>query len=89
MDPRTVPLTADQLDPNKIAFLTVAAFRVSNISVYRLIEASELEAVRVGRSYRIPEYAVRAYLAGAVVTSSRGTVRQTQGPVQTLRSRFQ
>lgn len=69
-----MPLTADQLDLNTIAFLTVAevaaAFRVSNISVYRLIEASELEAVRVGRSYRIPESAVRAYLAGAVITSS-------------------
>ena len=42
------------------------AMRVSNMTVYRLIQAGELVATRVGRSYRIRERDVEAYL-------SRGT----------------
>lgn len=37
--------------------------RVSNMTVYRLIRGGELEATRVGRSYRIWEGDVDAYLA--------------------------
>ena len=37
--------------------------RVSNMTVYRLITAGELQAVRVGRSYRIREEDVDHYLA--------------------------
>jgi excisionase family DNA binding protein len=37
--------------------------RVSNMTVYRLIKAGELVATRVGRSYRIFENDVTAYLA--------------------------
>ena len=48
-------------------FLTVAEvaelMRVSTMTVYRLIKASELPAVRVGRSYRIREDDVDRYLA--------------------------
>lgn len=40
-----------------------AAMRVSNMTIYRLIKAGELPAVRVGRSYRIREADVAAYLA--------------------------
>jgi excisionase family DNA binding protein len=36
--------------------------RVSNMTVYRLIKAGELIATRVGRSYRIFENDVAAYL---------------------------
>jgi excisionase family DNA binding protein len=36
--------------------------RVSNMTVYRLIKAGELLAVRVGRSYRIWADEVSAYL---------------------------
>lgn len=36
--------------------------RVSNMTVYRLIRAEELHATRVGRSYRIWEGDVDAYL---------------------------
>ncbi len=36
--------------------------RVSRMSVYRLIHAGELEAVRFGRNFRVPEHAVNAYL---------------------------
>lgn len=38
------------------------AMRVSNMTVYRLIQAGELVATRVGRSYRIRERDVEAYL---------------------------
>jgi excisionase family DNA binding protein len=37
--------------------------RVSNMTVYRLISAGELPAVRVGKSYRLREEDVDAYLA--------------------------
>jgi excisionase family DNA binding protein len=47
-------------------FLTVAEvarrFRVSNMTVYRLIKSGQLGAVRVGRGYRIREEDVRRYL---------------------------
>ena len=46
--------------------LTVAEvatlLRVSKMSVYRLIHSGELEAVRFGRSFRVPDSAVDAYL---------------------------
>lgn len=38
------------------------AMRVSNMTVYRLIQSGELVATRVGRSYRIRERDVDAYL---------------------------
>jgi excisionase family DNA binding protein len=37
--------------------------RVSNMTVYRLINAGQLAAVRVGKSYRIREDDVDKYLA--------------------------
>lgn len=50
----------------KVHFLTVAEvatlMRVSKMSVYRLIHSGELEAVRFGRSFRVKESAVDAYL---------------------------
>lgn len=39
--------------------------RVSNMTVYRLVQAGELPAVRVGRSYRIREEDVDRYLAAS------------------------
>jgi excisionase family DNA binding protein len=36
--------------------------RVSRMTIYRLVRSGELESVRVGRSFRIPEYSVRTYL---------------------------
>ena len=51
---------------SNVNFLTVAEvaalMRVSKMSVYRLIHAGELEAVRFGRSFRVKEDAVDAYL---------------------------
>jgi excisionase family DNA binding protein len=52
-----------------VAFLTVAEvaaiMRVSKMTVYRLVHGGEMAAVRVGRSFRVPEPAVREYLADA------------------------
>jgi excisionase family DNA binding protein len=42
-----------------------AIMRVSKMTVYRLVHGGELTAARVGRSFRVPEPAVREYLAGA------------------------
>src|SRR3954471_8357193 len=56
-----------QLD--EVRFLTVAEvaalMRVSKMTVYRLVHSGELTAVRVGRSFRVPEHAVHDYLRGA------------------------
>lgn len=44
--------------------------RVSKMTVYRLVHSGELSAVRVGRSFRVPERAVNAYLRDAFVEAS-------------------
>jgi len=63
-----------QGDLSNVRFLTVAEvaelMRVSAMTVYRLVQAGELPAVRFGRSYRIPEAAV-VDLVQAPATSSR------------------
>jgi excisionase family DNA binding protein len=54
-----------------VKFLTVAEvaaiMRVSKMTVYRLVHGEELEAVQVGRSFRVPEQAVNSYLDTAAV----------------------
>jgi excisionase family DNA binding protein len=54
---------------NDVKFLTICEVavivRLSKMSVYRLVHSGELEAVRVGRSFRVPEQAVVSYLRGA------------------------
>jgi len=51
-------------DLSDVRFLTVAEvaelMRVSNMTVYRMVESGKLPAVRFGRSYRIPESALAA-----------------------------
>ena len=53
-------------DISEVRFLTVAevasVMRVSKMKVYRLVHAGDLTAVRVGRSFRVPEDAVNEYL---------------------------
>ena len=48
-------------------YVTVAEvagqLRVSNMTVYRLVQSGQLPAVRIGRSYRIHEEDVDRYLA--------------------------
>jgi len=54
---------------SEVRFLTVAEvaalMRVSKMTVYRLVHGGDLTAVRVGRSFRVPEHAVHDYLRGA------------------------
>ena len=60
-----IPLA--KADHAQARFLTVAEvaalLRVSNMTVYRLISAGDLAAVRVGKSYRLREDDVDKYLA--------------------------
>lgn len=44
--------------------------RVSKMTVYRLVHSGELTAVRVGRSFRVPESAVHQYLKEAFTDSA-------------------
>lgn len=69
------------LDPK---FWTVAEaaglMRVSKMTVYRMVHSRELESRRVGRGFRIPEQAVRAYLSGGTHEPIRLTERkETEG----------
>jgi excisionase family DNA binding protein len=70
MRPAAAPPMVERPAPRPaVSFLTVAEvaaiMRVSKMTVYRLVHGGEMAAVRVGRSFRVPEPAVRDYLAGA------------------------
>ncbi|MEI7630147.1 MAG: helix-turn-helix domain-containing protein [Actinomycetes bacterium] len=58
----------------EVRFLTVAevaaVMRVSKMTVYRLVHGGELPAVRVGRSFRVPEQAVHDYLRDSFVETA-------------------
>ena len=60
-----------------VRFLTVAEvatiMRVSKMTVYRLVHGGELPAVRVGRSFRVPEQAVNEYLQHSYVENAVDT----------------
>ncbi|MDJ0317892.1 MULTISPECIES: helix-turn-helix domain-containing protein [Arthrobacter] len=64
---------------SNVTFLTVQEvaelMRVSKMTVYRMVHAGELPAVRFGRSYRVPANAVESYLRSAVVDGT-----ETHGP---------
>jgi excisionase family DNA binding protein len=55
----------------EVKFLTVAEvatlMRVSKMTVYRMVHGGDLPAVRVGRSFRVPEKAVHDYLRAAFI----------------------
>ena len=59
-----------------VTFLTVAEvapkMRVSKMTVYRLVHNGELSAVRVGRSFRVPENAVQTYLRESYYDADTG-----------------
>lgn len=59
-----IPLSQSQHAKGR--FLTVAEvasmLRVSNMTVYRLISAGDIAAVRVGKSYRLREDDIDKYL---------------------------
>ena len=62
---------ASETPLSDVRFLTVSEvatiMRVSKMTVYRLVHSGELEAIRVGRSFRVPEAAVNSYLRDAFV----------------------
>lgn len=64
---------------NEIVFLTVAevasVMRVSKMTVYRLVHSGHLAAIRVGRSFRVPEQAVHEYLRENDMESIESTDR--------------
>ena len=83
MDPEGKPGRLRQRDGDQMAsdrnfadvrFLTVAEvasmMRVSKMTVYRLVHNGELPAVRVGRSFRVPEQAVQDYLRTAYIETA-------------------
>jgi excisionase family DNA binding protein len=59
---------------SEVRFLTVAEvasiMRVSKMTVYRLVHAGDLPAVRVGRSFRVPEDEVHKYLRSSFVDTA-------------------
>lgn len=61
-------------DFTDVRFLTVAEvaalMRVSRMTVYRLVHGGVLPAVRVGRSFRVPERAVHDYLRQSLVDTA-------------------
>lgn len=58
------PVRTDPRPP--VVYMTVAEvaarLRVSKMTIYRLVHAEELAAIRAGRSIRIPDTGVAAYL---------------------------
>jgi excisionase family DNA binding protein len=72
-DEQKEPDAVRPVDPAlaEVKFLTVAevasVMRVSKMTVYRMVHAGELPAVRVGRSFRVPEKAVHDYLRAAFI----------------------
>lgn len=57
---------AEDRQMSGMTFMTVAevasVMRVSKMTVYRLVHSGELPAVRVGRSFRVPQQAVDEFL---------------------------
>jgi excisionase family DNA binding protein len=71
MPQNAAPGRREDGDLSRVQFLTVAevaaTMRVSKMTVYRLVHNGELPAVRVGRSFRVPEEAVHEYLRGSYI----------------------
>ena len=69
-------MAAEATPLSDVRFLTVAEvaaiMRVSKMTVYRLVHSGDLEAIRVGRSFRVPERAVDQYLRDAFVSGLTG-----------------
>jgi excisionase family DNA binding protein len=58
-------------DQSEVKYLTVnevaVALRVSNMTVYRLVSAGQIPAVKIGRSVRLRADDVDAYLSGRLI----------------------
>jgi excisionase family DNA binding protein len=51
-------------------FEVATILRVSKQTVYRLVHAGDLEAIQVGRSFRIPEHAIKLPPSAVPMTAS-------------------
>jgi excisionase family DNA binding protein len=63
MDPSNDERPARLLTVTEVA----QALRVSNMTVYRLVSAGDLPALRVGRSVRLRAADVESYLSGRLI----------------------
>ncbi|MBI4730460.1 MAG: helix-turn-helix domain-containing protein [Acidobacteria bacterium] len=65
---------ASSYSPGGPRFLTAVEaaerMRISKMTVYRLIKAGKLPAVRIGRSYRVREEDLDRYLESSYVTAA-------------------
>ncbi|MBA2497848.1 MAG: helix-turn-helix domain-containing protein [Acidimicrobiia bacterium] len=58
-------MAQDRARPQLLTVGEVATMlRVSNMTVYRLVQSGELRALKIGKSYRLRDDDVDAYLAG-------------------------
>lgn len=58
-----IPLLPAAVDDPYLTVVEIATrFRVSKMTVYRLVHTGELQAVKIGRSFRVRESAVTTYL---------------------------
>ncbi|GAA1386148.1 helix-turn-helix domain-containing protein [Kitasatospora putterlickiae] len=68
---RVMVMSSGERPLQDVVFLTVAevaaVMRVSKMTVYRLVHSGELPAIRVGRSFRVPQQAVHEYLKESYV----------------------
>ena len=62
-------------ETGRVRYLTVEevaeVMRVSKMTVYRLLHSGELPGVRVGRSFRVPQDALDAYLRSSSTVPPR------------------
>ena len=69
--PRGSDEASERAERHPVSFLTVAEvaaiMRVSKMTVYRMVHAGDLPAVRVGRSFRVPEKSVHDYLESSYI----------------------
>jgi excisionase family DNA binding protein len=67
-------MMAPERQLSEVRFVTVAEvaslMRVSKMTVYRLVHSGELPAIRVGRSFRVPESAVHDYLKTSFIDTA-------------------
>src|SRR5258708_21994611 len=70
---RGLVMAAEATPLSDVRFLTVAEvaaiMRVSKMTVYRLVHSCALEAIMVGRSFRVPDQAGTGYLREAFVAA--------------------
>ena len=77
VDPARLPeieVSMSERQLGEVQFLTVAEvasiMRVSKMTVYRMVHAGELPAIRVGRSFRVPEDEVHKYLRSSFIDTA-------------------